>query len=81
MRRINLKTIIKLTCFFYSKIIPHLSRFSGRGRPRIYQDHQIIFMLLIKEVFFLSFRETIILSRDYFENVLPSGISFTEQVS
>jgi len=26
-------------------------------------------MLLIKEVFSLSFRETIILSRDYFKNV------------
>ncbi|MCD6267017.1 MAG: hypothetical protein J7J14_01235, partial [Thermotogaceae bacterium] len=69
MRKLNPKTIIKLTHFFYSKIIPHLPKFSNRGRPKIYLDHQIISMLLIKEVFSLSFRETIILSRDYFEKV------------
>ena len=54
MRKLNPKTIIKLTRFFYSKIIPHLPKFSNRGRPKIYPDHQIISMLLIKEVFSLS---------------------------
>ena len=51
------------------KIIPYPSKYSNRERPRIYKDHQIISMLLIKEVFSLFFRETIILSRDYFKKV------------
>ena len=56
MRRISPKTIIKLTHFFYSKIIPYLPKSSNRGRPQTYPDHQIISMLLIKEVFNLSQR-------------------------
>jgi len=69
MRKLNPNTIIKLTRFFYSKIIPYLPKFSNRGRPKIYPDHQIISMLLIREMFSLPFRETIILSRDYFKKV------------
>ncbi|WP_296907649.1 hypothetical protein [Thermotoga sp.] len=42
MRRINLKTIIKLIYFYFLKIIPHLSKFSGRGKP----GARIISMLL-----------------------------------
>ncbi|RKX52567.1 MAG: hypothetical protein DRP25_02050 [Thermotoga sp.] len=69
MKKLTPKTIIKLIHFFYSKIIPYLSKSSNRERPRIYKDHQIISMLIIKEMFPLSFKETIILSRDYFKNV------------
>ena len=69
MRKISPKTIIKLTRFFYSKIIPYLPKSSNRGRPQSYPDHQIISMLLIKEVYQLSFRETILLSKDYFKRV------------
>ena len=79
MRKINPKTITKLTRFFHSKIIPYLSKSLNRGRPRIYKDHQIISMLIIMEVFSLSFRETIILSRDYFKNV-PSLRDFHYRV-
>jgi len=38
------------------KIMPYLSKSSNRGRPRIYKDHQIFSMLIIKEVFSLSQR-------------------------
>ena len=62
------------------KIMPYLSKSSNRERPRIYQDHQIISMLIIMEVFSLSFRETIILSRDYFKNV-PSLRDFHYRAS
>ena len=80
VRKLIPKTLIKLTHFFYSKIIPYLSKSSNRERPRIYQDHQIISMLIIKEMFSLSFRETIILSRDYFKNV-PSLRDFHYRAS
>ena len=56
MRKLTPNTIIKLTHFFYSKIIPYLSKSSNRGRPKIYPDHQIFSMLLIKEMFSLSQR-------------------------
>ena len=69
MRKLNPKTIIKLTRFFYSKIIPYLPKFSNRGRPKIYPDHQIIPMLIIKEVFSLSFGDTIIVSKSYIKHV------------
>jgi|GEM_PF-2302363 len=62
------------------KIMPYLSKSSNRERPRIYQDHQIISMLIIMEVFSLSFRETIILSRDYFKNA-PSLRDFHHRAS
>ena len=80
MRRISPKTIIKLTRSFYSKIIPYLPKSSNRGRPQTYPDHQIISMLLIKEVYQLSFRETILLSKDYFKNV-PSLRDFHYRAS
>jgi len=80
VRKLTPKTIIKLTRFFYSKIISYLSKSSNRERPRIYKDHQIIFILIIKEMFSLSFRETIILSRDYFKNV-PSLRDFHYRAS
>jgi len=56
VRKLTPNTIIKLTHFFYSKIIPYLSKSSNRGRPKIYPDHQIFSMLLIKEMFSLSQR-------------------------
>ena len=56
MRKLTPNTIIKLTHFFYSKIIPYPSKSSNRERPRIYKDHQIISMLIIMEVFSLSQR-------------------------
>ncbi len=80
MRRISPKTLIKLTRFFYSKIIPYLPKSSNRGMPKTYPDHQIISMLLIKEVYQLSFRETILLSRDYFKRV-PSLRDFHYRAS
>ena len=71
MRKLSPKTIIKLTRFFCEKILPYLPKPSTRrGRPHTFPDHQIIFMLLIKEVFSLSFRETIIVSKSYFKRVL-----------
>jgi len=80
MRKLNPKTIIKLTHFFCKKILPYLSKPSTRrGRPHTFPDHQIISMLIIKEVFSLSFRETIILSRDYFKNA-PSLRDFHYRV-
>ncbi len=80
MRKISPKTIIKLTRSFYSKIIPYLPKSSNRGRPQTYPDHQIISMLLIKEVYQLSFRETILISKDYFKRV-PSLRDFHYRAS
>ena len=37
-------------------------------------------MLIIKEVFSLSFRDTIIFSRDYFKNCLSSEISIASKL-
>ena len=70
MRKLDPKTIIKLTRFFYKKILPYIPKSSTRrGRPQIFPDHQIISMLVIKEVFSLSFRDTILLSKSYFKRV------------
>jgi len=81
MRKLTPNTIIKLTCYFYKKILPYLSKPSiKRGRPHTFLDHQIISMLIIKEMFSLPFRETIILSRDYFKNV-PSLRDFHYKTS
>jgi len=81
VRKLTPNTIIKLTCYFYKKILPYLSKPSiKRGRPHTFLDQQIISMLIIKEMFSLSFRETIILSRDYFKNV-PSLRDFHYRVS
>jgi len=70
MRKLNPKTIIKLTKLFYAKILPYIPKPSTtKGRPKVFTDHQIISMLLIKEMFSLSFRETILLSKSYFKRV------------
>jgi len=80
MRKLTPKTIIKLTHFFYSKIIPHLPKFSNRGKPKIYPDHQIISMLLIKEMFSLSEKPSF--SQETTSKMcLPSEIFITGQES
>ena len=81
MRKLSPKTIIKLTCYFYKRILPYLPKSSTkRGRPHTFPDHQIISTLIIKEMFSLFFRETIILSRDYFKKV-PSLRDFHYRAS
>jgi len=50
----------------------HKNRFQAykkKGRPKKFSDWQIIAMLAIKEVYSLSFREIVELSKDFFEKV------------
>ena len=81
VRKLTPNTIIKLTCYFYKKILPYLSKPSiKRGRPHTFLDHQIISMLIIKEVFNLSEKPSF--SQETTSKMyLLSEIFITEQVS
>jgi len=80
MRKLNLKTIIKLTCLFCKKILPYLPKSSTkRGRLCTFPDHQIISMLVIKECF-LSPSETLSLFLNHISNAfLLFTISIIDQ--
>ncbi|MBC7216831.1 MAG: hypothetical protein H5U36_01365, partial [Candidatus Caldatribacterium sp.] len=56
----SVEEIVRLVGFFYEKIVPHLPKPSTRrGRPRKFSDQEILSLLLVKEMYALSFREVL----------------------
>ncbi|OOC46961.1 hypothetical protein [Thermosipho sp. 1223] len=70
MRRTNIKKILKLVKKFYNNILPQLPQKStSKGRPKKYPDALILSLAVLKELFALSFRETLEMGALYFKRV------------